>query len=146
MGNYDLPELEGCVEIKVDYGGLNFADLYTRQGLMLNKKLPFVLGMECTGTVTAVGTKTDLEVSSCVVLQLGIMLDLFFIHFVVLSGRTKSNLLRSQWRHVSRYNTCKARKVLSITRLHRFQSRGVNLCKLLNSILRPNWFGKFEGA
>lgn len=29
---------------------------------MLDKKLPFVLGMECTGTVTAVGTETDLAV------------------------------------------------------------------------------------
>ncbi|XP_018561273.1 synaptic vesicle membrane protein VAT-1 homolog [Anoplophora glabripennis] len=65
--NFDLPELDGLIEVKVDCGGLNFADLYTRQGLMLDKKLPFVLGMECTGTVTAVGTETDLVIGQKVI-------------------------------------------------------------------------------
>ncbi|KAJ8916769.1 hypothetical protein NQ315_005774 [Exocentrus adspersus] len=56
--DFNLPKLEEYIEVKVDYGGLNFADLYTRQGVMLNKKLPFVLGIECTGTITSVASAT----------------------------------------------------------------------------------------
>ncbi|KAJ8943091.1 hypothetical protein NQ318_009165 [Aromia moschata] len=60
--NVDLPKLEGNIEIEVDYGGVNFADLYVRQGLVSHMKLPSVLGIECTGTVTAVGVnETELK-------------------------------------------------------------------------------------
>ncbi|KAJ8930243.1 hypothetical protein NQ314_016971 [Rhamnusium bicolor] len=66
--HFNLPQLEGNIEIRVDYGGINFADLYTRQGLLLDKKLPFVLGMECTGTITAIGSKqTELKVGQKVI-------------------------------------------------------------------------------
>lgn len=58
-----MPPLDGKIEVKVEYGGLNFADLYTRQGLMLDRKLPFVLGMECSGIVTAIGVdKSEFQV------------------------------------------------------------------------------------
>ncbi|XP_063904058.1 synaptic vesicle membrane protein VAT-1 homolog [Zophobas morio] len=76
FGNYDVlsveqfeqPALDGRIEVKVEYGGVNFADLYTRQGLMYQKKLPFVLGMECVGTITAVGVEsTDLQVGQRVI-------------------------------------------------------------------------------
>ncbi|XP_044252656.1 synaptic vesicle membrane protein VAT-1 homolog isoform X2 [Tribolium madens] len=76
FGSYDvlsveqfgLPPLAGNVEVKVEYGGVNFADLYTRQGLMHNKKLPFVLGMECVGTVAAIGAEnTHLKVGQRVI-------------------------------------------------------------------------------
>ena len=63
MEQFEQPALDGRIEVKVEYGGVNFADLYTRQGLMYQKKLPFVLGMECVGTITAVGVEsTDLQV------------------------------------------------------------------------------------
>ncbi|KAJ8978998.1 hypothetical protein NQ317_015714 [Molorchus minor] len=45
-----------------------FFDLYTRQGLLPHRKLPFVLGMECTGTITALGVEdTDLKVGQKVI-------------------------------------------------------------------------------
>lgn len=47
----------------MEYGGLNFADLYVRKGLMPDRKVPFVLGMEGVGRVTAVqNNSTDLKV------------------------------------------------------------------------------------
>lgn len=56
--------MDGLIEIKIEYGGLNFADLYTRQGLMPDKKVPFVLGMEGAGVITAIGNNsTNLKVS-----------------------------------------------------------------------------------
>lgn len=63
-----MPPLEGNVEVEVKYCGLNFADLYTRLGLM-PKEVPFVLGMECTGIVTKIGdtTKTNLKVISRII-------------------------------------------------------------------------------
>ncbi|RZC35906.1 synaptic vesicle membrane protein VAT-1 -like [Asbolus verrucosus] len=65
---FKLPPLEDKIQVQVEYGGVNFADLYTRQGLMYDKKLPFVLGMECVGTITAIGsTKTDLKVGQRVI-------------------------------------------------------------------------------
>ncbi|CAH1116260.1 unnamed protein product [Phaedon cochleariae] len=67
---FDLPPLDDTIEIKVEYGGLNFADLYTRQGLMANKKLPFVLGIECTGIITSIGSNvsnTDFKVGQRVI-------------------------------------------------------------------------------
>lgn len=59
FGSYDrllvekfpLPSLEQKVEVEVFFCGMNFADLYTRQGLMTDRKLPFVLGMECAGII-----------------------------------------------------------------------------------------------
>nr|XP_023026008.1 synaptic vesicle membrane protein VAT-1 homolog [Leptinotarsa decemlineata] len=65
-----LPSLDGKIEVLVKYGGLNFADLYTRQGLMVDKPLPFILGMECTGIITAIGPNlrnTDFKVGQAVV-------------------------------------------------------------------------------
>lgn len=34
---------------------MNFADIYTRQGLVRDKDLPFVMGLECSGIVLEVG-------------------------------------------------------------------------------------------
>ncbi|XP_056633105.1 synaptic vesicle membrane protein VAT-1 homolog [Diorhabda sublineata] len=51
----ELPSLEGNLEVKVEYGGVNFADIYTIKGLVADKKLPFVLGIECSGVITAIG-------------------------------------------------------------------------------------------
>lgn len=55
--------MEGLIEVKMEYGGLNFADLYMRKGFMSDRKLPFVLGMEGVGTITAVqNNSTNLNV------------------------------------------------------------------------------------
>ncbi|PSN53860.1 hypothetical protein C0J52_09953 [Blattella germanica] len=45
------------VQISVEMCGVNFADLYTRQGLMRDRQPPFVLGMECVGIVSKKGDK-----------------------------------------------------------------------------------------
>ncbi|XP_059470512.1 synaptic vesicle membrane protein VAT-1 homolog [Neocloeon triangulifer] len=45
----------GHVEVKVHACGVNFADLYMRQGLMRNLQPPLTLGMECSGEVSALG-------------------------------------------------------------------------------------------
>lgn len=55
---------EDDIEVDVKYCGVNFADLYTRQGLIQNLKLPHVLGLECVGIVAEVGSKvTEFRVS-----------------------------------------------------------------------------------
>lgn len=54
---YPLPPLEGLVEIKVEYASLNFSDLIIRQGFLYDRALPMILGLECTGTITAIGCK-----------------------------------------------------------------------------------------
>lgn len=68
FGSYDclsvekfpLPPLEGKVEVEVHFCGMNFADLYTRQGLMTDCKLPMVLGIECAGVIRNLeGVKSD---------------------------------------------------------------------------------------
>jgi hypothetical protein len=54
----------GDVQVAVVVCGMNFADLYTRQGLLRVRQPPFVLGMECAGEVTAVGDSvTNISVS-----------------------------------------------------------------------------------
>lgn len=62
-----MPPLQDNVEVNVEYCGLNFADLYTRMGIA-DKICPFILGMECSGTVTKIGetAKTDLKVNQSV--------------------------------------------------------------------------------
>lgn len=58
--DYPLPDLkDDDIEVEVYYCGLNFADLYTRQGLIPNRELPFVLGIECSGIITAVGSTAN---------------------------------------------------------------------------------------
>lgn len=52
---FSLPSLEGKLEVQVKMCGMNFADLYTRQGLMLDHKVPFVLGIECVGIIKRIG-------------------------------------------------------------------------------------------
>jgi NADPH2:quinone reductase len=49
----------GDVQVAVEVCGMNFADLYTRQGLLRDLQLPLVLGMECAGEVTAVGDAVE---------------------------------------------------------------------------------------
>lgn len=74
-----LPELNGKIEVKVKFCGLNFADLYTRQGLM-PKKCPFVLGMECSGIVHRIG---DPEITSLKVLNH----HFIYVHNIILQYR-----------------------------------------------------------
>lgn len=65
MEKFPLPNLRGKIEVRVLYGGLNFVDFYARQGFATNQ-LPFVLGIECAGTIQAIGdgvTNTNLKVS-----------------------------------------------------------------------------------
>lgn len=55
-----------CLEVKCC--GVNFADIYTRQGLVRNDPgPPFVMGLECSGVVLSVGDEVlDLKVcKSC---------------------------------------------------------------------------------
>lgn len=63
--DFPLPSLKGLVEVKVEYAGLNFSDIFFRQGLSTNRKLPLILGLECVGTITALGTddNTNLKVN-----------------------------------------------------------------------------------
>jgi NADPH:quinone reductase-like Zn-dependent oxidoreductase len=54
----------GDVQVAVAVCGVNFSDLYTRQGLLRELQPPLVLGTECAGEVTAVGTAvTHIKVS-----------------------------------------------------------------------------------
>lgn len=54
----------GDVQVAVAVCGMNFSDLYTRQGLLRELQPPFVLGAECAGEVTAVGAAvTHIKVS-----------------------------------------------------------------------------------
>ncbi|XP_063243054.1 synaptic vesicle membrane protein VAT-1 homolog [Bacillus rossius redtenbacheri] len=54
---------EDEVELQVVACGLNFADVYTRQGLLRDRSPPFVMGMECAGKVTVVGSRvTNIQV------------------------------------------------------------------------------------
>ncbi|KAK5640768.1 hypothetical protein RI129_009315 [Pyrocoelia pectoralis] len=55
VDKFPLPPLDGNVEVKVECCGLNFVDIYTRQGFMQHYKLPMVLGTECVGVVSAIG-------------------------------------------------------------------------------------------
>lgn len=48
---------EHDIEVKVKYCGVNFADLYVRQGLIQNIQFPHVLGLECIGIINKVGSK-----------------------------------------------------------------------------------------
>lgn len=52
-----------CVVV-FSFSGLNFAEIIQRQGIYPSpKKPPFVMGMECAGTVEELGENvTDLEV------------------------------------------------------------------------------------
>ena len=52
------------VVVVVKACGLNFADIYTRQGLIRDMQPPFTLGLECAGVVKEVGQQvTQLKVS-----------------------------------------------------------------------------------
>lgn len=58
--------MDGKIEVAVEYGGVNFADIYTRQGLR-EIKCPFVMGIECAGKITAIGERVfnpDFKVSN----------------------------------------------------------------------------------
>ncbi|XP_049827862.1 synaptic vesicle membrane protein VAT-1-like [Schistocerca gregaria] len=51
-----------CVEVEVEYCGMNFTDNYLRLGIIRNYKFPVVMGSECCGIVTRVGNAiTDLK-------------------------------------------------------------------------------------
>jgi NADPH2:quinone reductase len=54
----DVPEpqpKEGEAVVRIEAAGLNFIDCYFRTGLYKGPALPFMLGQEAAGTVTAVG-------------------------------------------------------------------------------------------
>jgi NADPH2:quinone reductase len=54
----DIPEpqpKEGEAVVRIEAAGLNFIDCYFRTGLYKGAALPFTLGQEAAGTVTAVG-------------------------------------------------------------------------------------------
>jgi len=62
----DIPEpqaKEGEAVVRIEAAGLNFIDVYFRTGLYKGPPLPFILGQEAAGIVTAVGTGvTDVAV------------------------------------------------------------------------------------
>jgi len=62
----DIPEpqaKEGEAVVRIEAAGLNFIDVYFRTGLYKGPALPFTLGQEAAGTVTAVGAGvTDVAV------------------------------------------------------------------------------------
>lgn len=54
--HWTLDELgSSSVRVKVQLCGVNFSDIYTRQGFLRQLKTPRVLGAECYGTVEAFG-------------------------------------------------------------------------------------------
>lgn len=53
---YPLDELGSTsVCVKVELCGINFSDIYTRQGFLRQLKTPRVLGAECYGTIKTLG-------------------------------------------------------------------------------------------
>ncbi|KAJ9600534.1 hypothetical protein L9F63_026328, partial [Diploptera punctata] len=75
------------VEVTVAMCGMNFADLYTRQGLLRERQPPFALGMECAGHVTKVGDNvTHIKVGDRVLCYQHTG-DLFREHVVVASSQ-----------------------------------------------------------
>lgn len=51
------------VRVKVQLCGVNFSDIYTRQGFLRQLKIPRVLGAECYGTIETLGQDVkDFEV------------------------------------------------------------------------------------
>lgn len=53
---YELEEMgDNDVAVDVYFCGVNFADLYTRLGLIPKDKLPFILGIECSGIIADIG-------------------------------------------------------------------------------------------
>ena len=51
------------VHVQVEACGINFADIYTRQGLVRDKTPPFVMGLECAGVISQCGSQvTELKV------------------------------------------------------------------------------------
>ncbi|XP_066994720.2 synaptic vesicle membrane protein VAT-1 homolog [Anabrus simplex] len=58
----------GQVEVAVDTCGVNFADICVRRGLIKDRHPPFVLGLECAGTVSAIGEEvTSIKVGDRVI-------------------------------------------------------------------------------
>lgn len=45
------------VKIGVEYCGINFADVYHVFGRLMDKPAPYVLGLECVGEITELGTE-----------------------------------------------------------------------------------------
>jgi len=45
--------------VKVELCGVNFSDIYTRQGFLRQLKTPRVLGAECYGTIETIGNKVN---------------------------------------------------------------------------------------
>lgn len=43
------------MRVKVQLCGVNFSDIYTRQGFLRQLKTPRVLGAECYGTIETLG-------------------------------------------------------------------------------------------
>lgn len=51
------------VRVKVQLCGVNFSDIYTRQGFLRQLKTPRVLGVECYGIIETLGQDVrDFEV------------------------------------------------------------------------------------
>jgi len=72
--NTPYPKLENDSQVIVDVkaSGLNFADIYTRQGLTRETPPPFIMGLECSGVVTKVGEKvTKLKTGDHVLVHTG---------------------------------------------------------------------------
>lgn len=60
VGTLPVPEIsDEQILIKTEYAGINFSDIYVREGLYPVKKLPHVLGTEGAGTVIQVGAKVS---------------------------------------------------------------------------------------
>ncbi|XP_017781592.1 PREDICTED: synaptic vesicle membrane protein VAT-1 homolog [Nicrophorus vespilloides] len=54
----EMRPLDGLIEVQVHTCGINFADIYQRSGF-LSLPLPFTMGLECCGIVTAIGYRSD---------------------------------------------------------------------------------------
>lgn len=53
------------MRVAVEYCGVNFADVYHIQGQLVQCSTPYVLGLECAGKVSEIGSDIgDLHVST----------------------------------------------------------------------------------
>lgn len=64
----DWPIASKCdkdeVRVTVEYCGVNFADVYHIHGKLVLQPTPYILGLECAGKVSEIGsTVTEFKVS-----------------------------------------------------------------------------------
>lgn len=69
---YPSPPTDTQVHVQVQACGVNFADIYTCQGLHRETNPPFVMGLECAGVIIHTGSQSNnLQVGDRVLVHTG---------------------------------------------------------------------------